>query len=487
MGAGGAGHAYNQHDEAHQLYPTQQYQQQYGYGHPDDDHDDSWQTNAVAQYNASRDRYLSRKEAQMAAGAGAAGAAGMGGIASANTSRFSLAFVGGKEKAETGYTYDDAGAYTYGNNGEPGARKSRMWWWVGGIGLLVLLIAGVAIGVTMAKSKSHSSSSSSGDKNNKGVTGVTHSDPSDPSKFDLDSRLKQSFYGIAYTPLNAQYPACGDTLEGVIEDIQILSQLTTRIRTYGTDCNVASYVLEAIARTKVNMTVALGVWVAEDQVVNARQVSELQKAIAQFGVDHVEGVTVGNEWLLNGGTSADLVQKMADMRTLLAGMNLPRVIPVGTADAGSMITADLAAGADYIQANVHAWFGEVPIDQAAGWTWDYAMTNTPSVVLTAANAPKYYIAEVGWPSGANATDFLTLGPATAGIPQLNQMLETYVCAANLNASSNALATNPGYYWFEAFDEPWKDTLYGGVEGYWGLFRADKTLKPGLILPDCPHP
>lgn len=37
-------------------------------------------------------------------------------------------------------------------------------------------------------------------------------DPNDPSNFAKDARLHRSFYGMAYTPENSQYPACGNSL-----------------------------------------------------------------------------------------------------------------------------------------------------------------------------------------------------------------------------------------------------------------------------------
>jgi exo-beta-1,3-glucanase (GH17 family) len=182
---------------------------------------------------------------------------------------------------------------------------------------------------------------------------------------------------MCYTPLNSQYPACGDTLPQVIEDIQLVcvrklsgpplrlltrsrsSQLTNRIRLYGADCNVPSYVLNAVKQTKVDMQVWLAVWVPQpaddpDDATYNRQVSEVRKAIEEFGVEHVAGITVGNEYLLNGGPADALITKMAAMRTMLAGMNLGKTIPVGTADAGSMVTTSLGAGSDYVMANVSA-------------------------------------------------------------------------------------------------------------------------------------
>lgn len=39
--------------------------------------------------------------------------------------------------------------------------------------------------------------------------------------------LHQIFYGMAYTPFNAQAPQCGAVQANVTEDIQLLSQLTS--------------------------------------------------------------------------------------------------------------------------------------------------------------------------------------------------------------------------------------------------------------------
>ncbi|KAL1737987.1 hypothetical protein HDZ31DRAFT_78720, partial [Schizophyllum fasciatum] len=57
-------------------------------------------------------------------------------------------------------------------------------------------------------------------------------------------------------------------------------------------------------------------------------------------------------------------------------------------------------------------------------------------------------------------------------------LDDFVCQANAN--------NTGYFFFEFFDEEWKDKTYGGVEGWWGLFTKDRKLK-NLTIPDCAAP
>jgi len=49
-------------------------------------------------------------------------------------------------------------------------------------------------------------------------------------------------------------------------------------------------------------------------------------------------------------------------------------------------------------ANVHPWFGNVSIDDAAAWTYQFfeQVDVTPAQALS--NKPTMYIAETGWPS-----------------------------------------------------------------------------------------
>lgn len=317
----------------------------------------------------------------------------------------------------------------------------------------------------------------------KATAGVVSTSGGDPSSFAKDPRLHRSMYGICYTPFHAQYPACGATQSNVTEDIQLLSQLTKRIRLYGSDCSTSQLVLEAIRQTKVDMQVFLAVWVDSNSTTFQRQVANVVDALATYGRDSVAGVTVGNEFLLNGGSESTLLERIASVNATINN-GTAKYIPVGTADAGSMITTTLASGADYVMANVHPWFGGLPVDQAAGWVWEYTNTNAPSTALLAPNKPALYVAEAGWPTGANETRLATYQGATAGVQELNTFLQTFVCQSNANVTQSGL--QPSFI-FEAFDEPWKDPLYGGVEAHWGLFDANKRFKDGLAIPDCSAP
>ncbi|KWU44761.1 glycoside hydrolase, partial [Rhodotorula sp. JG-1b] len=295
------------------------------------------------------------------------------------------------------------------------------------------------------------------------------------------------FYGLAYTPFNALEPWCGASLNNVTEDILLMSQMTTRLRMYGSACNQTQLVLQAIQDTKVNMTVWLGAYVGDNSTVNAEQQQWVLDALQIYGTDHVSGVTIGNECALflrtSGRASRPRRRKLTfsvfgyiQFRTQLAALNLPKTLPVGTADAGSAFTNanTLAAGSDFIMANVHPWFGGVPIEQAAGWTWEFFEENDVAISEAVSNKPVPYVAETGWPTASMTPENATLGGAVAGVSELQTFLDTYPCQANANESY--------YFFFEPFDEPWK-VQFGGVEPYWGLFNSDRTLKD-ITFPTC---
>ncbi|EIM91465.1 glycoside hydrolase [Stereum hirsutum FP-91666 SS1] len=367
-------------------------------------------------------------------------------------------------------------------------RGSKAKWIIAGsiIGLLALIGVGVGVGVSVAnKNKTSSSSSSS--------SSPTNSDPNDPSQFTKNDALKQSLYGIAYTPEGSQLPDCGNSLEDVITDIQLMSQLTTRIRLYGADCNQSALVLEAIKQTKVNMTVWLGNYPsATDSTAYTRQRDLITAAIQTYGTDHIGGITVGNEFILdylgaNGGGSDPnsdignqgaeiLLANIQDTISTIGNLSLDVTIPIGNADAGSYFNDKVLAAVDYGMANVHPWFANVSVEESAGWTWEFFQENDVELAQSLGNSPQMYIAETGWPTNSSDAGNESNGPSTATVDNLQIFLDNFVCQANANGT--------GYFFFEYFDETWKDAEFGGVEGWWGLFTSNRTLKDGLTIPDC---
>jgi len=88
-----------------------------------------------------------------------------------------------------------------------------------------------------------------------------------------------------------------------------------------------------------------------------------------------------------------------------------------------------------------------------------------------------YIAETGWPTFSSTAEEKTDGASEASEPNLQIFIDNFVCTANTQSVK--------YFFFEFTDIPWKERLFPGVEGFWGLFNGNKTLK-ALTLPDCSH-
>lgn len=128
---------------------------------------------------------------------------------------------------------------------------------IGGIITVLSLVAiGVGVGISNTGNNSSPLSSSS--------NGPDQPDSNDPSSFVVDKRLHRSLYGLAYTPEGSLLPDCGNSLEEVIKDVQVglffdrqviiiftmlqlMSQLTTRVRLYGADCNQSALVVRGFS------------------------------------------------------------------------------------------------------------------------------------------------------------------------------------------------------------------------------------------------
>lgn len=310
------------------------------------------------------------------------------------------------------------------------------------------------------------------------------------SIYAQQNQLIRSFYGMAYSPNGALLPYCGASQPNVTRDIVQLAQLTPRIRLYGADCNQTELVLQGIKDAgNVDLSVWLGIYIDGNDTVYQRQMDAVVTAIQKYGTEHIAGITVGNEFLLlsygDGGLPTDpkgvaarttLLNYIQKTNQTLQALKLNRSIPLGTADAGSAVTKELCAGTDYVMANVHPWFGHVPIEQAAGWTWKFFQDFDVDVCNQAPNKPIMYIAETGWPTASDNASMATNGPSAASIPNLQTFMDTFVCQANANQTN--------YFFFELKDEIWKK-VYGGVEPYWGLYDFNMNYKTGLKVPNCP--
>ncbi|KAE8553614.1 hypothetical protein EYB25_004996 [Talaromyces marneffei] len=442
--------------------------------------------------------------------AGAAGGAAAGGVFSAVNS-----LRGGPTTYESvpsgagggGQTPYEKSAFLTRQADITAAKKRKRWLLTVLAGLVVVaIIVGAIVGGIFGSQKhsayeggSNKGSSSSSDPGTNidtaagdtATNGDLNKDSPEIVKLMNNTDLHRVFYGMDYTSWGVQYPLClkyPPSQNNVTRDMAVLSQLTNTVRIYGTDCNQTQMVLHAIKRLELtDMKLWLGVWVNSNETTTTRQMETLYEVInGMNNTSIIEGVVVGNEVLYSGGfpdritARTALITYMNAVRSNLTAKGLS--VPVVTSDLGDNWTADLLEASDAVMANVHPFFGGVPVDQAAAWTLEFF--NSHDLTLTSGTAKQAIISEVGWPSaGGNSCGSVsctdTTSGSVAGIEEMNRFLSDWVCQALTNGTK--------YFWFEAFDEPWKvifNTPGKEWEDKWGLMDPARNLKPGLKIPDC---
>ena len=325
--------------------------------------------------------------------------------------------------------------------------RKKMGWILGSI-IALLVIGGIVGGVIggIKASKSHSSDSSS----SSGASGQTAAQ--DDGKGDLNKNspeiqalmnnpnLHKVFPGMDYTPYNAQYPACLSNMpsqNNVTRDMAVLSQLTSAVRLYGTDCNQTEMVLHAIdALALTDMKVWLGVWLGNNQTTNDRGLDAMNQLLQKYGGDPFAGVIVGNEVLYRQDlTETELAKILAGVRTNMTSMKID--LPLATSDLGDSWTAPLVEDVDIVMSNVHPFFAGTIAEAAAGWTWDFWQGH--DVILTKGTTKKNVIAETGWPStGGNDCGAVNCTSDTegsiAGINEMNTFMGDFICQSLTNGT-----------------------------------------------------
>ncbi|KAI9861040.1 MAG: hypothetical protein M1813_005469 [Trichoglossum hirsutum] len=369
--------------------------------------------------------------------------------------------------------------------------------WIVGIIIAIVVAAAIAGGIAggiigSRKNSSSGSNGSSGDSNSPGSVVDNGPDLSKNSpeikKLLNNPNLHKVFPGMDYTPLNAAtYPDClavPPNQNNVTRDIAVMSQLTNTIRLYGTDCNQTEMILHSIKTLGVDMKLWLGVWQDNNATTNARQLDHMYSIFDQYGADPFLGVIVGNEILFRKDmTEPQLMKIISDVKTNLTAKDIK--LPMATADLGDNWDSTLAGAVDVVMSNVHPFFAGVTADAAAGWSWDFWQNHNVALTSGLTNKPKYIISEIGWPSdggndcgvGVTCTD-KTSG-SVAGVPEMNTFMDSFVCQSLKNSTT--------YFWFSAFDEPWKvrfNTAQDQWEDKWGLMDVNRNLKKGVKIPDC---
>ena len=211
---------------------------------------------------------------------------------------------------------------------EQKARRKRKWII---ISVVLILLVAAATGVTVYLVKFRHSGGGSSPESNSGPSNGRNGYGATAGNLKKDSSLKKIFDGMDYTPLNSQYPQCGSIQANVTADVAILSQLTSRVRLYGTDCDQATMVLDAIQELKVNLTVFVGVWVDNNSTTLNRQLNAMYDILKKYPPSLIEGIAVGNEVLFRQDlTLTQLISLIKEVKANVTAMNLGKSIPICT-------------------------------------------------------------------------------------------------------------------------------------------------------------
>jgi exo-beta-1,3-glucanase (GH17 family) len=224
------------------------------------------------------------------------------------------------------------------------------------------------------------------------------------------------------------------------------------IRTYG------CIKLEVIADHSLTagITLAQGIWldnIASDQSEKDCAIT-LAKTHSNIGL-----LIAGNERVLFNRMSVD------EVCDAVLSLKQRTNVPITTAEPWQIWRDNpkLVSCVDIIFIHIHPYWECQPIDQAAAY-----VAARYNEIKQRYPGKRLIIGETGWPSqGATPPNCDVAVPS-----QGNQarFAEEFVRWANANSVE--------YFFFEAFDEPWKcGANESGVECHWGIYDTRRVAKP----------
>jgi len=286
------------------------------------------------------------------------------------------------------------------------------------------------------------------------ITITVNSDKNITAHFTKITQIIYKLHGLDFGPYvkEGQNPKKGTVIskEQIRELMTIIRPYTEWVRTFG--CTNGLEVAGRVAH-ELGLKIAVGAWLDKNFTSNEEQITNLI-TIGQSG--EAEILIVGSEVLLRSDFGqAQLIGYINRVREAVPG------IPVTYEDVYGELLQHKAVmeACDIIMVNNYPAWEEVSINYAI-----YHLHLRHQQVVEATAGKQVIIGETGWPSEGY--------PHGEAIPSLEN-----ACFHFLNFVSWARAENVSYFYFEAFDEPWKSEHSWGP--HWGVWFSNGTLKPGM--------
>lgn len=276
--------------------------------------------------------------------------------------------------------------------------------------------------------------------------------------------------GISYGPYRAgQKPGGPDpTQEQILEDLGIVAQRWGMIRFYSSR-GPAEDILTVIRDNDLPLKAMVGVWIAPDAADdNGAEVANAIR-LAKAYPEQVLAVSVGNEsQVFWSGHRTPPEVLIGAIRAVRAGIDQP----VTTADDYNFWNKpeshDVAREVDFLLLHAYAMWNQKQLDDAVPWTAEIVASihaEHPELTIV--------IGETGWatelnPEGSEVQHI----KAPAGEAEQARFFTEFTAWARENGQA--------YFYFEAFDEPWKGSDDPReVEKHWGLYGEDRQPKAAL--------
>jgi exo-beta-1,3-glucanase (GH17 family) len=273
------------------------------------------------------------------------------------------------------------------------------------------------------------------------------------------------FMGISYGPFRGSespnynsYPTVAEITQDLTNSIVFLA---SEISTYAMD-NTLSNIPALCANFNIRCYPCA--YVSSAYLQDTTNQLNALIAVGNQNFATTRGLVVGSESILRGYNPAMLVSNINYVRAATHTN-----VPVGTRDipASFLNNPSLVAACDFIQADIYAYWAQIPVTNAAAWTiqqWQ-ALTNTfPGM--------RVEIGEANWPAGGTNNQWNN--PAIVpGVANQGRFLSDFVAMAGSNRIE--------YFIFELRDEPWKTQEgVGTVETNWGILDAAGNKKQSLV-------
>jgi exo-beta-1,3-glucanase (GH17 family) len=276
--------------------------------------------------------------------------------------------------------------------------------------------------------------------------------------------------GVSYGPFRAgQRPGGPDPTDAqILEDLQIVQKDWGMIRVYSSR-GPTEAILRTIRDESIPLVVMVGAWIApDDPEANAAEVAEAIR-LANAYPEQVVAVSVGNEsqvyW---SGHRCPPELVLGHIREVRAAVEQP----VTTADDYNFWNKPESRAfveeIDFIVLHAYAMWNQQSLADAVPWT-----ASVVESIEQAHPGVPIVMGETGWATELNPQgDEIKYIKAPAGEAEQAAFYDAFTAWA-------AREKQP-YFYFEAFDEPWKGSEDPReVEKHWGVYNEDRTPKAAM--------